>query len=138
MLKPLPQILIDGLIRHFAQQRQIGHANLLLLARFEHGLSDLRPSPCPSRCAFVARVLRPAESALLFGAARLTLSGKKESGLEQVVRRGKGGSVCDSPFCRRAIDVRIWFNELVDYVCLSVCVSVCLFVSVHTNRRYSP
>lgn len=45
MLEPLLQVLIDSLVRHLAQKRQIRYADLFLLGDFEISFLDLWLSP---------------------------------------------------------------------------------------------
>ncbi|KAJ5085236.1 hypothetical protein N7532_010007 [Penicillium argentinense] len=42
MLKSQFQVIVDRLVRDLAQQRQVGHTDLLLLGGLEGGLLDLR------------------------------------------------------------------------------------------------
>lgn len=43
VLKSFLEVLVDGLVRDLAEQREVRHSNLLLLRALEHRLLDLGP-----------------------------------------------------------------------------------------------
>lgn len=78
MIKSKFQVVVNGLIGDFAEQREIRHANLLFLCRLEHGLLHLRlSSSSSSAIAYISSSLGATKtSTLLFstnGASRMTL-----------------------------------------------------------------
>lgn len=49
ILEPLLEIIVDGFIRYFADERKVRYAHLLLLGAFKLGFLDLGLSPAAAR-----------------------------------------------------------------------------------------
>ena len=71
------QVIVDGLVGDFAEQRKVRHSDLLFLRSLEHSLLDLRLSSCSSTVANVGRSLRATEASTLLlsanGSSRVSL-----------------------------------------------------------------
>lgn len=64
------QVVVDGLVGDFAQQREVRDTNLLFLGRLECGLLHLRLPPALSSIAHIGGFGAPESSTLLLSTER--------------------------------------------------------------------